>query len=72
MNKGLRNGLIIGGISLALISLIAYFKNQFNLLKDACYTISGGIIHTLCQSEPSALYRARRHWRHLRYPVEFP
>jgi predicted solute-binding protein len=35
MNKGLRNGLIIGGISLALISLIAYFKNQFNLLKDA-------------------------------------
>lgn len=47
MNKGLRNGLIIGGISLAFISLIAYFKKQLNLLKNACFTISGGVIHTL-------------------------
>ena len=47
MNKGLRNGLIIGSLSLALISIIVYFKKQYDLLLNACYTISGGIIHTL-------------------------
>lgn len=47
MNPKLRNGLIIGGLVVAAITLIAYFKRQFNLLYNACYTISGGVIHSL-------------------------
>jgi LEA14-like dessication related protein len=43
----LRNGLIIGGLAVAGIALIAYFKKQIDLLKNACYTISGGVIHSL-------------------------
>lgn len=45
-----RNGIIIGGLSIATIALIAYLKRQVNLLKDACYTISGGIIHNISLS----------------------
>lgn len=41
-----RNGIIIGGLLVATVGLIAYFRRQINLLKDACYTISGGIIHS--------------------------
>lgn len=45
-----RNGIIIGGLAIAAIGVIAYFKRQINLLKDACYTISGGIIHNISLS----------------------
>ncbi len=47
MNKTLRNTLIVGGIGVAIVSLIAYFKKQYDLLLNACYTISGGVVHTL-------------------------
>jgi LEA14-like dessication related protein len=47
MTPKLRNGLIVGGLSVATIALIAYFSRQVKLLKDACYTISGGIVQSL-------------------------
>jgi hypothetical protein len=47
MTPKLRNGLIIGGLAVAGIALIAYFKRQYNLLLNACYTISGGVVHSL-------------------------
>lgn len=47
MTPKLRNGLIIGGLAIAAIGLIAYFKRQYNLLLNACYTISGGVVHSL-------------------------
>lgn len=47
MTPKLRNGLIIGGLAVATLSLIAYFKRQYDLLYNACYAISGGIIHSL-------------------------
>jgi hypothetical protein len=43
----LRNGLIIGGILVAFTSLAVYMKKQYDLIKESCYTISGGIIHSL-------------------------
>jgi LEA14-like dessication related protein len=43
----LRNGLIIGGLVVAATTLALYMKSQFNLIKDSCSTISGGIIHSL-------------------------
>ena len=43
----LRNVLIIGGLLVAATSIAVYMKQQFNLIKDSCYTISGGIIHSL-------------------------
>lgn len=43
----LRNGLIIGGLLVAATGLAVYMKRQFNLIKESCYTISGGIIHNL-------------------------
>jgi LEA14-like dessication related protein len=43
----LRNGLIIGGILVAFTSLAVYMKKQYNLIKESCYTISGGIINSL-------------------------
>lgn len=45
-----RNGIIIGGLAIAATSLLIYFKRQINLIKDACYTISGGVIHSLTLS----------------------
>ena len=45
-----RNGIIIGGLAIAATSLLVYFKRQINLIKDACYTISGGVIHSLTLS----------------------
>jgi len=50
MTPKLRNGLIIGGLLVATAGLIAYFKRQMNLLYDACYTISGGVVHSLTLS----------------------
>lgn len=47
MNPQLRKGLIIGFLGISAISVISYFKKQFNLLKNACYAISGGVIHNL-------------------------
>lgn len=47
MSPKWRNGLIIGGLAVAGISLIAYFRKQYKLLYDACYTISGGIVHSI-------------------------
>jgi len=43
----LRNGLIIGGLLVATTGLILYFRRQMNLIMDACYTISGGVVHSL-------------------------
>lgn len=43
----LRNGLIFGGIAIAGVVLFAYLKKQYNLLYNACYTIAGGVIHSL-------------------------
>lgn len=51
MTPKLRNGLIIGGLLVATTALIVYFKKQMNLLYDACYTISGGIVHSLTLSK---------------------
>ena len=39
--------LIIGGLALATIGLVVYFKRQYDLLSNACYTVSGAIVHTL-------------------------
>jgi len=50
MTPKLRNGLIIGGLLVATTALIVYFKKQMNLLYDACYTISGGVVHSLTLS----------------------
>jgi len=47
MNPKLKYGLIIGALIVAGLGSLAYLKKQFNLIKDSCYTISGGIIHTL-------------------------
>lgn len=47
MKPQLRNGLIIGGLAVAALGLIVYFKRQWNLLYNACYTIAGGVVHTL-------------------------
>jgi len=45
----LRNGLIIGGVvaAAAITTFAIYMKKQFNLIKESCYTISGGVIHSL-------------------------
>jgi LEA14-like dessication related protein len=43
----LRNRLIIGGLAVAGITLLLYLRRQYNLLYNAVYTISGGIIHNL-------------------------
>jgi LEA14-like dessication related protein len=47
MKPQLRNGLIIGGLALAIIGIGIYFKRQYNLLYNACYTIAGGVVHNL-------------------------
>lgn len=47
MTPQVRNGLIIGGLLVATTALVLYFRRQINLLYNACYTISGGIIHSL-------------------------
>ena len=38
---------IIGGLGLGLIAVMAYFSKQSKLLSDACYTITGAIIHEI-------------------------
>ena len=38
---------IIGGIGLTLVAVAAYFEKQANLLKEACSTIAGAIIHQI-------------------------
>lgn len=38
---------LIGGVGLGLIALMAYFSKQARLLADACYTVSGAIIHEI-------------------------
>lgn len=43
----LKYGLIIGGLLVAATGVAVYMKNQFKLIKDSCYTISGGVIHSL-------------------------
>lgn len=47
MKPSTRNGLIIGGLALAGIGILAYFKKQWDLVYNACYTIAGGVVHTL-------------------------
>ena len=47
MKPQLRNGLIIGGLAVATIGVMMYFKRQFTLLSNACYTIAGGVVHSL-------------------------
>lgn len=43
----LKKGLIFGGIAVAGIALFVYLKKQYDLLYNACYTIAGGVIHSL-------------------------
>lgn len=45
-----KTAFIIGGLAIATIGVIAYFKRQYNLIADACYTISGGVVHALSLS----------------------
>ena len=47
MRPSTRNGLIIGGLAVAGIAILAYFKRQYDLIYNACYTIAGGVVHTL-------------------------
>ncbi len=47
MNRILRNSLIIAGLLGSATGLYIYFKKQFTKLADSCYTISGGIIHSI-------------------------
>lgn len=47
MTPKVRNGIIIGGLLLATLSLAIYFKRQFKLLSNACYQIVGGVVHSL-------------------------
>jgi LEA14-like dessication related protein len=47
MNAKWRNGILITGLATALLGVALYFKRQYKLLRDACYTISGGVVHSL-------------------------
>ena len=47
MNRILKNVLIIGGLTTATTALIFYFRRQYKLLSDACYNITGGVIHNI-------------------------
>ena len=38
---------VLGGIALSFIALTSYFSKQANLLKDACYTVTGAIINEM-------------------------
>jgi len=40
-------GLIIGGLRLATSLVVIYFRKQLKLLSEACYYISGGVVHAL-------------------------
>ncbi len=42
-----KKALLVGGVIGGVIALIGYFKKEFDRLENACYTISGGVIHTL-------------------------
>jgi LEA14-like dessication related protein len=47
MNKTTRNGIIVGSLLLATTAIVLYFRKQYNLLLNACYTISGGVVHSI-------------------------
>lgn len=38
---------IFGGIGIGLIATMAYFSKQARLLQDACYTVTGAVIHQM-------------------------
>lgn len=46
-SKQIRNGVIFGGLAVATTALILYFKKQFAILRDSCFMVTGGIIHSL-------------------------
>ena len=47
MTTKFRNGLILGGLAIATTALVVYFGRQYNLIKNACYTIAGGVVHSI-------------------------
>jgi len=47
MTPKTKKGLIIGGLLLATSLIVIYFRKQLKLLANACYTISGGVVHAL-------------------------
>ena len=42
-----KKALIVGGLLTAAAGLYVYFKRQFQILYDSCYTITGGVVHSL-------------------------
>lgn len=47
MKLNTRNGLILGGLAVATVGLVYYFKRQYDLIYNACYAITGGVVHSL-------------------------
>lgn len=45
--KDVKKIAIIGGLALVGIAVMAYLAKQVDLLKNACYTIAGAIIHEI-------------------------